>query len=440
MNPNRNLRILSTSIIVLFLILIFARDILRVGVPLSVFTLLWVFGLLIWNDNEGAAYTTAATVCFANSISITIPIFVYIFLFFLRRKKISISGVLVCSILIIFLEASKFFQYPEQKVRLYVNYCMIILLVSTIVTAQIKKHLFDSFLFLKVFIGAFFFLSSDILILTMRKYGSLSAIMRLSFRIGQTGFSEEVSTSTMSMNANGIGLLAIISISCLIILCHYKKIEKATGYILGSYFSLIGFLTISKTFFLIFAIMMSLFIIDNSITNSRKPIKVFSLFFIVAFFFFVFCNTPLYHNIMLRFETGDISTGRFDVTNEYLVFMKGNVLNRIFGIGLQNVNFKAGIAHVPHNAILEVFVCFGYLGLILYGMFFINVITNSERRYFEMYKKRIPFINFIPFICYLSFIQGLQFLRISYIYTSLILIVMCLLASNIDEKMNGKNA
>ncbi len=434
MNTNIKHRIISNSVIAIFLFLIFARDVIRIGVPLIVFSILWIFGLLIWNDNEAAAYTTAATVCFANSISITIPIFVYIALFIIRRKRICLSGVLVCSILIIFLEAGKFIQYPEQNVRLFANSCMIILLVSTIVTTQIKNHLFDPFLIIKAFIGAFSFLSLDILILTIRRYGSLSAIMRLSFRIGQTGFSDELTSSTMSMNANGIGLLAIVAISSVCILFKYKKINNTIGYILGAFFSFVGFLTISKTFFLIFAIMMSLFIIDNSITNSRKPIKVLSFFFIAALCLFIFSRTPLFHNIMLRFETDDISTGRFDVAHEYLDFMKGSIINRIFGIGLQNVNFKAGITHVPHNAILEVFVCFGYLGLILYSVFFINIINNCERRYLAIHNRKIPFINFIPLISYLSFIQGLQFLRISYIYSSIVLVVMCLFASNIESE------
>ena len=71
-------KLISGLIVAIFLILIFARDILGIGFPSVLFSAVWILGLLVWNDNESAAYTTVATVCFANSVSITTPIFIYI--------------------------------------------------------------------------------------------------------------------------------------------------------------------------------------------------------------------------------------------------------------------------------------------------------------------------------------------------------------------------
>ena len=441
MNPIKAHKLLTVSIVAVFMLFIFLRDIFGINIPSIVFSLVWILGLLIWNDKESAAYTTAAAVCFASSLSITIPIFVFVILYLYRNKRICASGVLFCSLGIIVLELSKFMQFQMQNFKLYVNYCMIILLVSTIVSEQIKRSIFDSILFLKSYVFAFFFLSTDILLLTMRRYGSFSAIIRLSFRIGQTGgFSEETS-STMSMNANGIGLLAILATSIIILLVHYNHMKKTIAVMLGIYFSVIGFLTISKTFFLMYAIMMAMYILDNSIINAKKPINTISIFVFAGVILYIFTKTQLYTNIMMRFETGDISTGRFDVTSEYLSFMSDHLIYRLFGVGLQNVNYKSGIVHVPHNAILEIYVCLGYVGLILYFVFFASLLMNSWKQFYNVNHRRIPFINYVPAITYFLFIQGLQFLRISYIYLSIVIIVMCLFASNsVLEKQRGVNS
>lgn len=419
--------IISKIVVGVFLAMILARDIFGLGIPLIAFTAVWIVGLLVWDVSECAAYTTAATICFANSISITVPIFAFIIIILMKNKKFYPNAILVCSILILILEGTKFIQYADQNFRLYVNYSMIILLVATVVSFEVKDAVFDAGLMLKAFVGAFLFLSTDILFLTIRSYGSLAAITQSSFRIGQTEYLEDTVTSTMSMNANGIGLLAIAAIAVVVLLTHYRRMQRKFAIPIGIYFSVIGFLTISKSFFIVFAIMAVLFILDNSVTNSRDPAKVILVFIVAGILVYGFTRTSLYDNIMQRFQAGDITTGRFESTQEYLSFMRGSMTNRFFGVGLQNVTDKAGIINVPHNAILEMYVCLGYFGILIYLFFFAKLIQLANRNYAYFYGRRIPFINYIPFIAYFSYIQGLQFLRISYIYCLLIIVTVCLM-------------
>ena len=373
------------------------------------------------------AFTVAATICFASSISITIPLFVFLLLFVFKHKILCRSSTLYLSLLIIFIEGTKFLQFDNQDFKLYVNYSMIILVVAFVISFQFKKNIFDIALILKYYIAFFIFLSLDILILTIKNYGSFSAILDTSFRIGQTDFIEGELSSAMSINANGIGLLAIIAVIVAYILLRNHYVSKTYAYSVMVYSSIIGFLTVSKTFFVIYILMVILITIENTITYSKNPTKILALFVIIVIVFLIFKNTTFYSNIMLRFSTGDLTTGRIDITQKYIEFMSAHPQYQAFGLGLQNVNTKVGLANVPHNAILEIYVTLGIVGLISYLFFFIGIFFQANRNNLKVHNRKIPFLNIIPIIIYLVFIQSLQFLRISYIYGSIVIIALILL-------------
>ena len=425
-------QLISKLIVFFFLFLIFARDILGLGIPLIVLTLVWCIGLLVWNDDERAAFTVAATICFANSVSITIPIFAFLSVIILKNGVVYKSKILYISLLIIVIEGLKFFQFSNQNIRLYVNYIMIILLVAIVVSFQSKMQMFDPVLILRYYLFFFVFLSLDILVLTIKNYGSFSAILGASFRIGQTDFVEGESISTMSINANGVGLLAILAVIIAFILLRYRALNRMYAYGVVIYASIIGFLTISKTFFIIYILMVVLLLIENTITYSQNPIKIIGIFGLIAVAFFLFSHTSIYSNIMLRFATGDLTTGRVDITKGYIDYMSGHSQYQLLGIGLQNVNIKVGMTNVPHNALLEIYVTLGIVGIIAYIVFFCDILSQAKKNNRNLYNRKIPFINMIPIIIFLIFIQALQFLRISYIYDSIILVVMTLLI-NYDE-------
>ena len=125
-------------------------------------------------------------------------------------------------------------------------------------------------------------------------------------------------------------------------------------------------------------------------------------------------------NIIIRFDVNDLTTGRIDVAAEYLEFMRQNNMASIFGIGLQDVTGKTSLVHVPHNAMLEIYVCFGGIGIIAYIVFFIfTIMSGLYVQKNESNNTHPSFINFIPFIVFFIFIQSLQFLRINYIYASI---------------------
>ena len=214
--------------------------------------------------------------------------------------------------------------------------------------------------------------------------------------------------------------MSILAISVVMLLMSKKYITRKIAILLLVYFSLVGLLTVSKTFLLVYAGFWGLYICwysSKSNTNPFKPLALVGVFLLIIAFAW---KTDIVQNVVARFDTNDLTTGRVDVAVEYFGFMEKNSIASFVGIGLQNVTTKTALVHVPHNAILEIYVCFGIVGIIAYTLFFMSLVHSGVKKC----KNSISYdghilINLIPFISFFVFIQSLQFLRINYIYASI---------------------
>ena len=419
---------------VVFYLMILGRDIFGFNIPSILYSLIWILVILISDEGFSTAFTVASVVWFASTLSITIPIYFYLLMFFLRRKAICKSSMIFCTIAILLIECLKFFQFPDQTAKSFINSAGVIILVAIICVFQIKKNTFNPVQILAFFLVSGFVLSLDILILTIKYKGTLSALISSSFRIGLTDFDDASAVSTMSINANGIGLLAIMSIVCVFFLLRNNLCNKTLGYPVLVYFFIIGMLTVSKTFFLFICILFAVMVMNLLKQKSYNPVKVILLIVFGSTIIYLFTKTSLYNNIILRFvnsaSKGDLTTGRTDVSLEYLsAFFSSNGLEQLFGFGLQNLNRRIGISHSPHNATIEILACFGISGLIIYMCFFITLLRGVIQYNYRFNCKKVHIIDFIPFIIYLGYIQALQFARVTYIYGLIIIVTMCMCLS-----------
>ena len=296
----------------------------------------------------------------------------------------------------------------------------VLLFLVYAVISEMSEARVDPTVCIKYYLLFFSFLSLDIIWATAKSLGSFLLIVSGSYRIGQVELLDETVTGIFSINANGIALMAMLAISLTMLLYNRRYLSNVIAILLMIYYSIIGLLTVSKTFILVYIGWWCLYICWYSVANNRNIFKTVAL--IIAFFVAVriLWNTDIVQNIIIRFDVNDLTTGRIDVAGEYLDFMRHNNVASVFGIGLQNVTGKTALVHVPHNAILEIFVCFGGIGIIAYIIFFLSLITTGiyiQRRGDNTIHSF--FINLIPFIVFFIFIQSLQFLRINYIYASI---------------------
>ena len=211
---------------VVFYLMILGRDIIGFNIPSILYSLVWILIILISDECFSTAFTVASVVWFASTLSITIPIYFYLLIFFLRRKAICKSSIVFCTIAILLIEYLKFFQFSDQTVKSFTNSAGVLILVAIICVFQIKKNTFNPVQILEFFLMSGFVLSLDILILTIKYKGTLSVLINSSFRIGLTDFDDAGAVSTMSINANGIGLLAIMSIVCVLFLLRSNLCKK----------------------------------------------------------------------------------------------------------------------------------------------------------------------------------------------------------------------
>ena len=422
--------------VMLFLLLLTAKDFLGIAIPSILFTVIWIFILLLADEDTSTAFTLSSVICFASTLSITIPCVLYICLTLIRRT-LRLDAILLTSLYVALIELFRLISGNGEVFRLYVNSMAVLFLVYTVIS-KLKENSVSAVLCIKYYLVFFAFLSLDIIWATARTLGNIMRIISSGFRIGQVDILDESMTGILSINANGIALMSALAVSLVMLLMSKNFISKIIAISLLVYFSLVGLLTVSKTFILVYIGFWCLYLCWYSLKNNRNVFKPLALVGIIILMVVFMWNTDVVQNVIARFDTNDLTTGRVDVAVEYFDYMKHNIVASIIGIGLQNVTAKTSLIHVPHNAILEIYVCFGVVGIIGYLLFFVSLIRSgiSICRNSSSYDGHI-LINMIPFICFSIFIQSLQFLRINYIYASIaITFAAMILRENQEEEEN----
>ena len=425
-------RLLSKEFILIatFLILLILKDFAGVNVPSILFTVVWFAIILFCSTNVGGAFSIASVICFASTISITIPIVFYMLVVLVRRKKIGrFNSVFVISIIVAVIELARVFLLKDESFNVYVNTMAVVFLTATIITGILNGDI-DASMCLKFYLALFVFLSVDIIWATAKVAGNISGIISGSFRIGQVDLFDSTMEGLLGMNSNGIALLAMVAVA-VIFLMFNKRYLSLLWAIIGIVFAaFVGFLTVSKTFILVFAGMYVLYLIWHILKSNGKTLTPIFVLAVSIVAFIVLPQTTIVKNVLDRFSSGDLTTGRIDVANEYLGFMFKDFSRVILGMGLQNITIKSGFVHVPHNAILEIFVCFGISGMIMFSVFFVNLIKMNKEYRKNNNLEKSNFINYLPIIVYVVFIQSLQFMRINYIYAMIAIVFACLMLKN----------
>lgn len=421
-------------LVVAFLVLLVLKDFVGVSVPSIIFTLVWMAIIIFCSTSVGGAFSIAGVICFASTISITIPSVFYMVVFLLRRRKISrVNVIFAISFIVAVIELVRLFLVPEEAFNNYVNTMAVVFLTGTIVSGILSGDI-DASTCLKFYLAFFLFLSLDIIWATAKAVGNISGIISGSFRIGQVDLIESNVKGLLGMNSNGIALLAIIASVTILLMFNKRKLPLVWSIIGIIYAAFVGFLTVSKTFILVFAGMFLLYLIWCILKGNVKNATPIVALVVSILVVIILLQTTIVKNVLDRFSSGDLTTGRIDVAKEYLDFMFKDFFRVMFGLGLQNVTTKSGFVHVPHNAILEIFVCFGIIGLIMYSVFFVNMIKMNKEYRKNNNLQKASFINFLPVIVYFVFIQSLQFMRINYIYAMIAIVFACLTLESSNKK------
>lgn len=239
----------------------------------------------------------------------------------------------------------------------------------------------------------------------MLKIYSLGEFLGLGVRLGDTRELLDVSTEGMlvSYNANDLGFICVLaSLFCLLL---YRK-NKKKWYLL-SFFgaTLLGIMTQSRSFLLVYTIGIVLYVIFSCYSVKTVAQSLLALAAGgAAILGGVMWLIPNYvANFIHRFQVDDLLNGRGSIAAYYFSEMFQHVDRLLFGVGLQNYAEKYGYYISAHNATQEVMIAWGLLGLVMVVLLFFGIFWNGHVR-----NPEAKLVQYLPLFLYLAAIQSGQ--------------------------------
>lgn len=391
----------------------FFRDIVKLDIPGFVFVILIAISFMMFDLNKSIALLMIIPV-----ISPGIPItytLICLLVIFLFKYKIRFKISIIVIVFMLIWELAHLFVYSFEiidYIRFFVPYLIIGFLFFSL-----KDNSID----LRFVIKSFLISSSVCLLITLISSisyfdFSLSSFLKSGIRFGN---SEEIAESNivryaLSYNQNFAGLICLINVSICLQSLYYGTYKRLFSTIILLFSLTIGFLTMSRTFVLCFALTMVLFLL---FILKKKPNLLFPVIGTLAFVSFIsfvlFSDTI--NQLTFRFEGDDFAYERIAIFDNYNRFLIQNPNRFFFGLGFQDlfekVNYYSSFrfTNVPHNVFQEVFVCWGIVGLIAVFIFIYLIIKKA------MHNRpvKINLLSLIPFIAFFTSLQASRLFRMN---------------------------
>lgn len=400
-------KILNVFILLLFVGLILARDVIDISVNSYVFVALAVIFFAI-NDADKTVAAMAFLIPSYNGIQYVIIYLIGIAILILKdATAFQIRPVpILCTMLIILIEL--FAGFNEEVVlnltALFRFFGMFIF--SFLLFPSYSKKL-DYALVLKAFLWGTLFMVVNILWQYIIVYG-VSAFITLGIRVGDVTTHFYLTRGfRVSNDQNLLGIISATAISSALIL-NYRKSGSGLYLLFIPAFLIFGFLTQSRTFLLTIAVMFTYYMFASLFKGKEKNVNRTVLIFIIVVTLLVVTYNiiqsyfPQYvENLTSRLEAEDITGGRSRIFQFYNEFMLNNPGYIPFGTGMLSYRQVSGYGSI-HNGFQEVFVSWGVIGCLLVTLMMISLYKSSS-----MAKKFEP-IRLLPIIMYIIPIQTIQ--------------------------------
>ena len=128
-------------------------------------------------------------------------------------------------------------------------------------------------------------------------------------------------------------------------------------------------------------------------------------------------------------DSNDLATagGRTTVFQKYSDYLADNPLSLLFGTGAVYYREATGVGLSTHNAIQQILVSYGLLGLII----FVIALLKNVRRYFN----RNNVMTILPLCMTLLFVQTIQFLNPYFLMCPIIVAFYALKMGKYEDKI-----
>ena len=222
---------------------------------------------------------------------------------------------------------------------------------------------------------------------------------------------------------------SIALISAMVLLIYLKKYKN---YSIGKFYlffiplSIMGLLTYSKSFILIYAFVLMLEVILN-LKGQHKLQSFCEILLIILLFVIVFSGKiEIVNKIFSRFTSSQgLTTGRSDIWEKYWAVISSKELYKWFGLGL-DAPYVAGKA--AHNLYLEMIYYSGYIGLVIFLFSWLVIVFSSHRNKIRLSNTVLLIIVFVMY----AFLCGF----LNYAYPFYMIFCWMIADINCQEKRN----
>lgn len=170
-----------------------------------------------------------------------------------------------------------------------------------------------------------------------------------------------------------------------------------------------GFLTYSKSFFLLLLMWFAI-LVFYAFQKKRRMLGTVLLFLSIFAVIFIFSGEVEVINVLMnRFNDPDgITTGRTDTWKSFSEYLFGNVWVLLFGNGFETMVLNA---HAAHNTYIDLVYCFGIVGSIFFLSTIYECFLQNKRK-----SRRIFACLFLLFILSIySFLSGITLCELPFI-------------------------
>lgn len=262
--------------------------------------------------------------------------------------------------------------------------------------------------------------------------GLSSFMVEVRLKLGEGNYIERFCGIQVNPNFYTMDIsIALAGLFGLIISRH----AKASDYIFLVALSVFGIMSISKSFLVVYAMLLLLLIINLGKQNVFGLFRgLFVVGVLIAVVYFVadkaYINAYL-NRLLVDNSSGasfsSVTTGRYDLWKSYLDYIFGNTKVLLFGEGLGASNYQS---KVSHNYFIETVYYLGLVGASLYYLCFKTIFPKRD------FSFRRSLVNYLPLIVLL--VRGMAIsliLRDCLIFYYIIIAVML----NADLQSNKIN-
>ena len=321
-----------------------------------------------------------------------------------KRGSVKLMQIVPVAIILL-MELFAAFWYPSVDFALIVNYVSFAAVMVFLI--QDDREI-DYMQCITLYVLGVLLLCGVILYATLRDAPAnwMKLFAKGEFRFGDI---HEVEGMTLNLNANSLAYYSLTGIACGLLLTEKAKGTGKVWYIaLIALFVLVGFFTVSRSWLLMAAACLLLYILSK-LRNPKHFIMLLLTIVVAAVLVFYWFkkNPELLSGFETRLNDDTVETGgsRTIIFQKYMDIYFSDPRFIFFGTGVTQYRDVVGTVGSIHNGTQQILVCCGFIGFAVYMIVLFGPAIKANRR------KWMPLAYWLPLLSVIAFTQTIQFLN-----------------------------